>query len=184
MCQFPSSNARRRTGESSSLTRTSSTRSGGRTRNRTTRSSGGIRRPRRRTGSPSIAVHSTSNRNANLGRAYQMQSTSSRPAAAGLEEVDCIWYARPRFAFLFEVEWTAMLGEPVLRRGRRIPPDDRVVRFLVLPPERVELVRVRLDDSPVLRRAFDEGNWHILRSDALKRFAELAEAALDKLEPY
>ena len=29
-----------------------------------------------------------------------------------------------RSAFLFEVEWTAMLGEPLLRRHARIPPDD------------------------------------------------------------
>ncbi len=107
-----------------------------------------------------------------------------RAGAAALEEVDCIWYARPRFAFLFEVEWTAMLGDPILRRGRRIPPDDRLVRFLVVVPERVELVRAKLDDSPVLRRAIEEGNWHILRTDALQRLAESRELDLEQLEPY
>ena len=35
---------------------------------------------------------------------------------------------------LFEVEWTAMLGEPLLRRHARIPPDERLVRFLVIAP--------------------------------------------------
>ena len=50
---------------------------GAMTRNRTSASSGGIRAWRRRSGSPSIAVHSTSNRNATLPRTYQMQSTSA-----------------------------------------------------------------------------------------------------------
>ena len=31
------------------------------------------------------------------------------------------WYRRGRLAFLFEVEWTAMMGEAILRRGRQIP---------------------------------------------------------------
>ena len=46
-------------------------------------------RPRRRTGSPSIAVHSTSNRKANRGRTYQQQSTCSRASApAPAEEAE------------------------------------------------------------------------------------------------
>ncbi len=107
-----------------------------------------------------------------------------RAGAQALEEVDCVWYARPRFAFMFEIEWTAMLGEPVLRRGRRIPVDDRLVRFVVLAPERVELVRAKLADSAVLRSVFAEANWHILRADALERFAALPNPSLDGLEPY
>jgi hypothetical protein len=107
-----------------------------------------------------------------------------RAGAQALEEVDCLWYARPRFAFMFEVEWTAMMGDPVLRRGRRIPPDDRLVRFLVVPPERVELIRAKLAESAVLRRVFAEANWHILRSDALEQFAAQASPALDALEPF
>ena len=55
-------------------------------------------------------------------------------AAEELAEVDCIWYVRGKVAFLFEVEWTAMLGEPLLRRHARIPPDDSLVRFLVIAP--------------------------------------------------
>jgi len=107
-----------------------------------------------------------------------------RSGAAALEQVDCCWYARPRFAFLFEVEWTAMLGEPVLRRGRGIAADERIVRFLVLPPERVELLRRKLEHSPVLRSAMEAGNWHVLRIDALRRFAARPSPALGDLEPY
>ena len=107
-----------------------------------------------------------------------------RGGADALEQVDCCWYVRPRFAFLFEVEWTAMLGEPVLRRGRGIAPDERIVRFLVLPPERVDLLRRKLDGSPVLRAAIEAGNWHVLRTDALRRFAALAHPGLGELQPY
>jgi hypothetical protein len=107
-----------------------------------------------------------------------------RAGADAVEQVDCLWYARPRFAFLFEVEWTAMLGEPVLRRGRGISPDDRLVRFLVTVPERSELLRAKLRHAPVLRRAMHEGNWYILRLDALRRFAALPEPSLEDLQPY
>ena len=55
-------------------------------------------------------------------------------STAELEEVDCVWYIRGKLAFLFEVEWTAMLGDPLLRKHARIAPDDRIIRFLVIPP--------------------------------------------------
>ena len=77
-----------------------------------------------------------------------------------------------------------MLGEPVLRRGRSIPPDERIVRFLVLPPERVDLLRRKLEGSPVLRAALETGNWHVLRTDALRRFAALESPGLGELQPY
>ena len=65
-------------------------------------------------------------------------------ASEELGDVDCIWYIRGKVALLFEVEWTAMLGEPLLRRHARIPPDESLVRFLVIAPERTELVRYKL----------------------------------------
>src|SRR6188474_3081687 len=86
-------------------------------------------------------------------------------AVDDLADVDCIWYVRGRAAFLFEVEWTAMLGEPLLKRGARIPADERIVRFLVSAPERTELIRYKLARSPLLRAALDDGPWHILKSD-------------------
>ncbi len=100
-----------------------------------------------------------------------------------LESVDCLWYVRGKAAFLFEVEWTAMLGEPILKRGTRIPPNDQLVRFLVIPPERAELVRLKLARSPLLRQAMAEGNWHILKSDHLRRLYAREDASLDDLGP-
>ena len=76
-----------------------------------------------------------------------------------------IWYVRGKVAFLFEVEWTAMLGEPLLRRHARIPPDESLIRFLVIAPERAELVRYKLERSPLLRAALDAGTWHIIKCE-------------------
>ena len=103
--------------------------------------------------------------------------------AEELLDVDCIWYVRGKVAFLFEVEWTAMLGEPLLRRHARIPSDERIVRFLVIAPERTELVRYKLARSPLLRAAVDEGPWHILKSSHLRSFLAREELDLDALEP-
>ncbi len=106
----------------------------------------------------------------------------SRPAEV-LEEVDCIWYIRGKVALLFEVEWTAMLGEALLHRHRRIPANDNLVRFLVIAPERTELVRYKLGRSPLLREALEHGNFHIIKSDHLRRFLAPEHPDLDDLEP-
>jgi hypothetical protein len=104
--------------------------------------------------------------------------------AESLQEVDVAWYARGRIAFLFEVEWTAMLGEPLLGRHVSIPADERVVRFLVMPPERTELARAKLDQSPLLRSIVEAQNWHVLKWNHARTFAALEEPTLERLEPF
>jgi hypothetical protein len=106
-----------------------------------------------------------------------------RGPTEALEQVDVIWYIRQRATFLFEVEWTAMLGEPLLRRHTRIPTTDQVVRFLVVAPERTELLRQKLARSPLLRRAMEQGNWHILKWDHLAALAARDTVTLTDLEP-
>ena len=106
------------------------------------------------------------------------------PAADDLAEVDGIWYVRGKVALLFEVEWTAMLGEPLLRRHARIPPDESLIRFLVIAPERTELVRYKLARSPLLRDALDAGTWHIIKSVHLRTFLARDPLELADLEPY
>lgn len=101
-----------------------------------------------------------------------------------LPETDAIWYARRRLAVLFTVQWTAMLDEPIVRRGGRIPPDNALVRILVVPPERAELVRYKLERSPILRAAMAVDNWHVLKAHHLREFAELEAPTLEALEPY
>ncbi len=106
-----------------------------------------------------------------------------RGPAEELEQVDVIWYIRQRATFLFEVEWTAMLGETLLRRHARIPTTDQVVRFLVVAPERTELLREKLARSPLLRRAMEQGNWHILKWDQLRALVARETVTLPDLEP-
>jgi hypothetical protein len=100
------------------------------------------------------------------------------------EAVDCIWYQRGGSALLFEVEWTAMLGDVLVRRHARIPPDERIVRFLVLAPERRELARYKLESSPILRAAMDAANWHVLLWPYLLAWLEREPLDLAALEPY
>ena len=109
---------------------------------------------------------------------------SISPATDDLAEVDAIWYVRGKVAFLFEVEWTAMLGEPLLRRHARIPPDESLIRFLVIAPERTELVRYKLERSPLLRAALDAGTWHVIKSNHLRTFLARDPLDLADLEPY
>ncbi len=106
-----------------------------------------------------------------------------RASVEELEAVDCIWYVRQRAAFLWEVEWTAMLNDTVVRRHGRIPPADEV-RFLVVPPERTELIRTKLERSPILRTAMSDGNWHIIKSNHLRTWLSSEPLDLAALEPY
>ncbi|MBI3748020.1 MAG: hypothetical protein HY262_04120, partial [Chloroflexi bacterium] len=138
-----------------------------------------------------------------IGRSEQSRRTSQGPlvdrldereqrvylggisrAGDALAEVDAIWYIRSKVALLFEVEWTAMLGEPILRRHARIPPDESLIRFLVVAPERTELVRYKLERSPLLRAAVAEGTWHIVKSDHLRTFLARDPLDLADFEPY
>lgn len=106
-----------------------------------------------------------------------------RIRAEDLAEVDVIWYVRGRVAFLWEVEWTAMLSETVLRRHARMPADERLVRFLVVLPERAELVRHKLERSPVLRAELEDGGWHVLKANHLRDLADRDNVQLADLEP-
>jgi hypothetical protein len=100
-----------------------------------------------------------------------------------LEAVDCIWYLRGKATFLWEVEWTAMLDEPLVRRGGRIPTTDTLVRFLVIPAARTGLVRWKIERSPILRARLDEDNWHLVKAEHLLRFVTRADADLEGLGP-
>jgi hypothetical protein len=100
------------------------------------------------------------------------------------EAVDCIWYQRGGSALLFEVEWTAMLGDVLLRRHARIPPDDRLVRFVALAPERRDLASHKLEASPLLRAALETSNWHLILWPHLLAWLERDPLDLADLEPY
>ena len=104
-------------------------------------------------------------------------------AIDAISEVDAIWYIRGKMALLFEVEWTAILGDALLGRHARIGADEKLIRFLVIAPERTDLVRHKLERSPLLRAAVDEGGWHIIKWDHLRTFLAGDPPDLDALEP-
>jgi hypothetical protein len=72
----------------------------------------------------------------------------------------------------------------MLRRHAHIPPDPSLIRFLVIAPERTELVRYKLERSPLLRAALDAGTWHIIKSPHLRTFLARDPLDLADLEPY
>jgi len=100
-----------------------------------------------------------------------------------IADVDVIWYIRGKIALLFEVEWTAILGEPLLRRHAKIGRDDKLIRFLVTAPERTDLIRYKLERSPLLRAAMESEGWNILKWDHLRTFLGPERPDLADLEP-
>jgi hypothetical protein len=105
-------------------------------------------------------------------------------APEALDEIDCLWYVRGRGAFLFDVEWMAALDEPVRRRGPRIETTESLVRFVVVPDERTELIRLRLARSPLLRERLRVDNWHILTWSNVRRLFESGRSDLAALSPF
>ena len=77
-----------------------------------------------------------------------------------------------------------MLGEPLLRRHARIPAGRRLIRFLVIAPERTELVRYKLDRSPLLRAAMDAGTGTSSSRTTCGRSWPRDPLDLADLEPY
>ena len=106
-----------------------------------------------------------------------------RAPGDALGAVDVIWYVRGHLSFLFEVEWTAMVGDAILDRGRQIPVGEQQARFLVIPAERGDLLRLKLERSPWLRAEIERQNWHVLKWQHLDTLSARAGASLDWLEP-
>ena len=58
------------------------------------------------------------------------------------------------------------------------------MRFLVIAPERTELVRYKIGRSPLLRAALEDGGFNIIKSDNLRRLLDVEKPDLADLEPY
>ena len=117
-------------------------------------------------------------------------SASSRPTSAAisrpaedLAEVDCIWYVRGKVALLFEVEWTAMLGEPLLRRHARIPPDDRSCASSSSPRSGPSSSATSSSARRCCARPSRTAACNIIKSDHLRRFLDVEKPDLADLEP-
>ena len=68
-------------------------------------------------------------------------------------------------------------------RHARIPHDDRLVRLLVVLPERAELVRHKLDRSPLLRDGLEQGGWHLIKANHVREWASRDQVSLADIEP-
>src|SRR4029078_5771464 len=77
-----------------------------------------------------------------------------------------------------------MLVNVFVRGHPRIPPDERIVRFLVLAPERRELARHKLESSPVLRAAMEAASLHFLLWPHMLAWLERGPLDLADIEPY
>jgi hypothetical protein len=93
--------------------------------------------------------------------------------------MDIIWYENRRASHVFEVEWTAMLGESVLRRGSRV---GGLRRYVVVPAERIDLLQVKMERMPLLRRRLIEDVWLFLRFDVLRDLAARESLTADDVE--
>lgn len=93
-------------------------------------------------------------------------------------DVDILWYDAGRVYCAFEVEWTAQLTTPVLIRGA----DRHGCRsYIVLPPARVDLVKQRIDEAPLLRQSLTDGAWDFIKYEHLRTWAAQEEIDLEEL---
>ncbi len=75
------------------------------------------------------------------------------------EEIDVVWYGPSRPTLIFEVEWMATITDAVLRR--RTPQPD-VRRYLIVPRDRLALLRQRLARNTLLRQTVQHDGWQIV----------------------
>ena len=95
-----------------------------------------------------------------------------------LGDVDCIWYVRGRAAFLFEVEWTAMLGEPVLRRHARMPTDDASSGSSSCSPNAPSWSATSSTARRCCARRSRPANWHLVKANHLRDWASREEPTI------
>ncbi len=93
--------------------------------------------------------------------------------------VHLVWYRGRVPSHLFAVQWTAMLGESVLRGGNGA---QGIARFLVVPPERADLLVAKKDTHPLLQIRLGESGWQFLRFDALRNLASRSAPTLDDVQ--
>lgn len=106
-----------------------------------------------------------------------------RGPADVLEEMDCIWYGRGKSVFLWKIEWTARLHHALVTIGEAIPDSDDVFRFLVVPEERRELIRLKFRRAPTLAGTAQQRGWRLVKYGPLRAFAVQDSVDLAGLEP-
>jgi hypothetical protein len=83
-------------------------------------------------------------------------------------DADVVWYGLGPTLYLFEIEWMSCLQSALLER-RVVAPNLR--RYLVIPDERVDLIRFKLERSVLWGQAIAEDGWDFIKYTRLRQFA-------------
>ncbi|OLC57930.1 MAG: hypothetical protein AUH85_02065 [Chloroflexi bacterium 13_1_40CM_4_68_4] len=100
-----------------------------------------------------------------------------------LADLDVIWYERGRMVFLWKIEWTARLHQVLVDLGEAIPDTERVFRFLVVPEERRDLIRLKFQRAPTLAGVAQQRAWRLVKYAPLRALALQDQVDLNGLEP-
>jgi hypothetical protein len=93
---------------------------------------------------------------------------ASLPGGSHGSEADVVWYGPGLETMIFEVEWTARLQAALVERrvGGAGPR-----RFLVVPDERVDLIKFKLGRSLLWPRIVSQDGWDFIKHGHLRQFA-------------
>ncbi len=98
--------------------------------------------------------------------------------AGALNLADVIWHEKGQASHVFIVQWMATL-KGILLINRALEGLDSatpdLVPIVVIPEERVALVRFKAKRSPLFRRAIAEGDWKFIKYTSLRRIIQEAE---------
>jgi hypothetical protein len=107
----------------------------------------------------------------------------ARGAPEALADLDCVWYDRARMVFLWKIDWSARLHPTLVTLGEAIPDAERLFRFLVVPEERRDLIRLKFQRAPVLAGVAQQRGWRLVKYAPLRAFALQEQVDLNGLEP-
>jgi hypothetical protein len=88
-------------------------------------------------------------------------------------DIDVIWHEDRTPACIFEVEWTAALGDAVLRRRSK----TGARRYIVLLDDRAPLVQSKLRRWPWLRQLLETDGWEFIKYRYLLAFSQSKDAS-------
>ena len=106
-----------------------------------------------------------------------------RGSPEAVADLDCVWYDRGRMVFMWKIEWTARLHPTLVTLGEAIPDGERLFRFLVVPEERRDLIRLKFQRAPMLAGLAQQRAWRLVKYAPLRAFALQEQVDLNGLEP-
>ena len=110
-------------------------------------------------------------------------SSDSRIHSDALDYIDCVWYAKGRMVFLWQLEWTARLHRSVVALGEALPDEDRIFRFFAIADERRSLAEFKLRRAAATAEVVRRRGWRFVKWGPLRSWATQPDVALDLLEP-